>query len=213
MKKRMITGLLAVLLALFLAAPIAAAADAAAADAAVQEETAEQEQAEAERAPSVAEQLADVLLPHLSDLAVALAAVWLAFPKWGGVAVVTRLLRRIHTYFDDANNSRSVYNLLSANADAISRFMNDAAPLLSDLREGRQALEQAQAALTESEALTDEQKELLRAARAELSLLTAELWRVVSALPTTDEQTRARFAALFAATEGEETHERSDANA
>ena len=220
MKKRMITGLLAVLLALLLAAPTAAAAGAAgqaaeaagqAAEAAVQEETVEQ--AETERAPSVAEQLADVLLPHLSDLAVALAAVWLAFPKWGGVAVVTRLLRRIHTYFDDANNSRSVYNLLSANADAISRFMNDAAPLLSDLREGRQALEQAQAALTESEALADEQKELLRAARAELSLLTAELWRVVSALPTTDEQTRARFAALFAATEGEETHERSDANA
>ena len=208
MKKRMITGLLAVLLALLLAAPIAAAAEAAAAEAAGQEETAEQ--TEAETKPSVAEQLADVLLPHLSDLAVALAAVWLAFPKWGGVAVVTRLLRRIHTYFDDANNSRSVYNLLSANADAISRFMNDAAPLLSDLREGRQALEQAQAALTESEALTDKQKELLRAARAELSLLTAELWRVVSALPTTDEQTRARFAALFAATEngddGEKTH-------
>jgi len=188
MKKRLIFCTAAVLLlSLFCLLPVAAEA-----------ETAE---------PSAAERLADFLLPHLSDIAVALAALWLAFPKWGGVAVVTKLLRRIHTYFDDANNSRSVYNLLAANADAVSRFMNDAAPLLADLREGREALKQAEAALIESEALTAEQKELLTAAHDTLALFAAELWRVVAELPSTDEATRARFAALAqeAGHDGEKT--------
>lgn len=168
----------------------------------------------AEKSP--AERLAAFLLPHLSDLAVAAAAVWLAFPKWGGVAVITRLLRHIRTYFDDERNSRSVYNLLAANADAVGRFMSDAAPLLSDLREGREALIAAEAALLKSAGLTEEQKELLTAARGSLSLLSAELYRVVAALPDTDEATRARFEAMLAAVtsetqdEGAENDEKTD---
>ncbi len=198
--KKMILILTAVLLVFGLLLPAAAESE-------TFDETAEIAETPANGAENEApvERFFHLFLAHFSDVAVAAAAVWLAFPKWGGVAVLVRLLRHIRTYFDDTGNSRSVYNVLSANADAMARFMNDAAPLLADLREGRAALEQAQAALAAGERLTAEQTEMLTAARRSLSLLAAELCRVVSALPDTDEATRARFAALAAAQSAGET--------
>ena len=56
----------------------------------------------------------------------------------------------------------------------------------------------------------------LAAARGSLSLLSAELYRVVAALPDTDEATRARFEAMLAAVtcetqdEGAENDEKTD---
>lgn len=208
--KKLILILTAVLLAFGLLLPAAAEAE-------TLDETAEIVETPADGAENEApvERFFTLFLAHFSDIAVAAAALWLAFPKWGGVAVLIRLLRHIRTYFDDAGNSGSVYNVLAANADAMARFMNDAAPLLADLREGREALLQAQAALAESEELTAGQTELLAAAHRSLSLLAAELCRVVSALPDTDEATRARFAALAdavtgEAAQGEAEHEKTD---
>ena len=210
MKKRWIPILAAILLVFGLLLPAAAETETPAEAAEIVETTTDGVENE-----TPVERFFILFLAHFSDIAVAAAALWLAFPKWGGVAVLIRLLRHIRTYFDDAGNSGSVYNVLAANADAISRFMNDAAPLLSDLREGREALEKAQAALAESEELTAEQTALLASARRSLSLLASELCRVISALPDTDEATRARFAALTAAVtgeaaEGEAEHEKTD---
>ncbi len=211
MKKTFFHILTAVLLALCLALPISAAQDAEQAKeqaVAVEDQSndtaQDAERQEESEAARNAEWFFNLFLSHFSDIAVAAAAVWLAFPKWGGVAVLVRLLRHIRTYFDDAGNSRSVYNVLAANADAMARFMNDAAPLLADLREGRAALEQAKTALDAGERLTAEQTKTLTAARRSLSLLAAELCRVVSALPDTDEAARVRFEALTAALTGED---------
>ena len=203
-KKGFVCLCFAALLALLLAFPTAAQEGPAAQENGVAEEY-ETAADGAQNSASPAATLADFILSHFADIAVTTAAVWLAFPKWGGVAVLVRLLRHIRTYFDDAGNSRSVYNLLAGNADAISRFMNDAAPLLADLREGRAALEQAGLLLRQNAELTEEQKALLQTAAGQLSALTEELWRLVAALPDTDEETRARFAALLTA--GEEPHE------
>ena len=205
MKKRWIPILAAILLVFGLLLPAAAETETPAEAAEIVETTTDGVENE-----TPVERFFILFLAHFSDIAVAAAALWLAFPKWGGVAVLIRLLRHIRTYFDDAGNSGSVYNVLAANADAISRFMNDAAPLLADLREGREALLQAQAALAESEQLTAEQTELLAAARRSLSLLAAELCRVVSALPDTDEQTRVRFEAILSTVAGETDDEKTD---
>lgn len=90
---------------------------------------------EAEDETTWTEQAAQYLAEMWPAILTALAAVYAAFPKWGGIALLYKAFKKIQSYFDDKNNVKSVYNVLSANSDMISRFLNDIYPVLAELKD------------------------------------------------------------------------------
>ena len=104
-------------------------------EAAVEEATTETVESEPETETTWTEQAAQYLSEMWPAILTALAAVYAAFPKWGGIALLYKAFQKTQSYFDDKNNAKSVYNVLSANSDMISRFMNDVYPVLTELKD------------------------------------------------------------------------------
>ena len=102
---------------------------------AVEEATTETVESAPKTETTWTEQAAQYLSEMWPDILTALALVYAAFPKWGGIALLYKAFKKIQSYFDDKNNAKSVYNVLSANSDMISRFLNDIYPVLAELKD------------------------------------------------------------------------------
>lgn len=90
------------------------------------------------------------LSQNFSGLAVAIAALYAVFPKWGGIAALSKIIKSalvviaaFKKYMDDQSNPNSIYNVMARQGDAMSKFMNDLAPVLQRLQEGIAKVEAA----------------------------------------------------------------------
>lgn len=87
---------------------------------------------------------------NFSGIITVLAAIYALLPKYGGVAAILKVVREVSgglkafkQYMDDKNNPNSIYNVMARQGDAISKFMNDIAPVLEKLKVGLEKIDRA----------------------------------------------------------------------
>lgn len=80
----------------------------------------------------------DYFKENYSGISVALFALYAAFPKYGGIAGILHVLKGVKNYFDDKNNDKSIYNVISGSADSITKFMNEVYPVMLAIAQSKE---------------------------------------------------------------------------
>lgn len=139
---------------------------------------------------SLAEQALDWISENVEKVVLIFASIYAVFPKVGLLPILISALKKLKNYFDDRNNPNSVYNILSANATTISRFMTDFAPLIEDMKSGN-------ANVFETLEKVKEEREranaVISACQSSIRLMAKELNDLISASTTLSAKTKAQI--------------------
>lgn len=132
---------------------------------------------------------------NFSGLVVALAALYAIFPKWGGLWVVVRALKKVASlftalkvYIDDEQNKNSIYNVLKRQGDTMTKFMNDMAPALNTLRRDKESTEALKKELMEAKRMIELQKSVFLAVEEAVELMAAEFNDLISISTTVSQK-------------------------
>ena len=155
----------------------------------VAEETAEQT-AEDTPAKSVAQQAADWLGANFDKIIVALASLYAVFPKVGAIPLLMNAINKFKQYIDDKSNPNSIYNVLSANATTISKFMTDFAPIIEEMKNGNASVAET---LKKVQAEKEQANAALLACQQSMRLMAKELNDLISCSTTISAKTKAQI--------------------
>lgn len=75
----------------------------------------------------------DFVKQNCESIIVILSAIYVALPKYGGIAKLIALVKSVKYFFDDKNNKKSVYNVMAGTADAVTAFMTQYADKIDKL--------------------------------------------------------------------------------
>ncbi len=130
---------------------------------------------------------------NFSGIITVLAAIYALLPKYGGVAAILKVVRDVSgglkalkQYMDDKNNPDSIYNVMARQGDAISKFMNDIAPVLEKLEVGLEKI--GHAAISQ-----DKLRAVLLAVEEGEELMAKEFSDLLSCSTTISQKHKAEF--------------------
>lgn len=139
---------------------------------------------------------------NFSGLAVALAALYTVFPKWGGLWVAVGALKKVaalfaalKAYIDDVNNENSIYNVLKRQGNSLKAFMNDMAPLLEKLELDKQATVKLESTLEKALLRVEKMGGALGAVEEALELMASEFSDLISISTTVSQKRKAEMEA------------------
>ena len=139
---------------------------------------------------------------NFSGLAVALAALYAVFPKWGGLWVAVGALKKVEAWFaalkvyiDDVNNENSLYNVFKRQGNILSAFMNDMAPLLEKLEVDKQATVKLESTLQKALLRVEKMGGVLGAVEEALELMASEFSDLISISTTVSAKQKAQMEA------------------
>lgn len=124
-------------------------------------------------------QAVDYIKEHLASIITALVSIYAVFPKWGGIAKLIAAFTAVKTYFDDKKNKNSVANILSGNADAISKFMNDVYPMIKEITDGKTTISELIKELRENKEKQEKTEEALDACKNAMNMMCQEIFAVM----------------------------------
>lgn len=139
---------------------------------------------------SVAQQASDWIGANFEKIIVALSALYAVFPKFGLIPLLMSAINKFKQYIDDKNNPNSIYNVLSANATTISKFMTDFAPIIDEMKEGNASVAET---LKKVQAEKEQANAALIACQQSMRLMAKELNDLVSCSTTISAKTKARL--------------------
>lgn len=147
-----------------------------------------------------ASQAMEWVAENYSGLAVALAALWAVIPKVGGIAMLVRMLAKVAAlftvlkkYIDDEGNENSIYNVMKRQGQTIAAFMNDMAPLLQELREGKLSTDELKAELLAARDVIAKQQGFFLAVEEAVELMAAEFNDLISISTTISAKKKAEL--------------------
>ena len=151
-----------------------------------QEDTSEMSESEEK---SIAEQAGEWIAKYSEKIVVIIAAVYAVFPKFGLLPILINAISKINSHFNK-NDPESFQNILIANANTISAFMNDISPIIEDIKAGnKNAKEVFDAVLAEKE----KANAAISACQQSIILMAKQLNDLISCSTTISAKTKAQF--------------------
>lgn len=155
---------------------------------------------ESETDDSWASQAMDWVVEHYAGLIVSLAAIWAVIPKVGGIAMLVSVLAKVAAlftvlkkYIDDDGNENSIYNVMKRQGQIIAAFMNDMAPILQELHEGKRSTDELKAELLAASNVIAKQKGIFLAVEEAVELMAAEFNDLISISTTISAKKKAEL--------------------
>lgn len=139
---------------------------------------------------SIAQQAADWLGANFEKIIVALASLYAVFPKVGLIPLLMSAINKFKQYIDDKNNPNSIYNVLSANATTVSKFMTDFAPIIEEMKSGNASVAET---LKKVQAEKEQANAALLACQQSMRLMAKELNDLISCSTTISAKTKAQI--------------------
>lgn len=187
MKKRLFAVLAAVLMLFALTMTVSAEGEVANTVDESVEETVETETA--------AEQFCNWAKENFSGIIVSLASIYAVLPKWGGLAILIRILKRVQAYFDDKNNAKSIYNMFSSQADMVSKFLNDVYPMIESVKDGDITSKELISQLKDSKQMQNMIFGMIKAFYESNRLMAEQISFIIESSPNINEKRRAEMRA------------------
>lgn len=171
----------------------------------------EQEQAVTAEAPetaptgeakTVVDQIFDFATEHLLDIGFVGWLLYQVLPRVGALAKAKKAKKdfqdTLDHYFDDASNSRSVVNILSAGNESMSKFMGDVAPAVLKLAALLPVAEELVKALRETDGKQQKVLDAMLACRESLLLIGKEYETLMLAAGGATDAEKAKIYAAYA---------------